>query len=108
MKGQVLAFGTVLLLGMSAVHAQTGDPARGKEKSATCAACHGERGTSASPAFPHLAGQHEDYLYQAMVQYQAGKRKNPIMAPQVQNLSAEDLRDLAAYFAEQDGLFQKR
>lgn len=97
-----------LLLGMSAAQAQQGDASRGQEKSTTCVACHGERGTSPSPAFPNLAGQHEDYLYQAMLQYQSGKRKNPIMAPQVQNLSVQDLRDLAAFFAQQDGLYLKR
>lgn len=108
MRRHVFALAGAALLGLSSAQAQSGDAARGKEKSAACAACHGERGNSASPAFPHLGGQYEDYLYVAMRDYQSGRRKNPIMVAQVQNLSAQDLRDLAAYYAQQDGLYQKR
>lgn len=101
---------TLLLAGLMLVcaSAQAGDAARGKEKSSTCAACHGADGNSASPDFPRLAGQHEDYLYRALADYKDGKRKNPIMAGQVGNLSKADMQDLAAYFARQQGLVVKR
>ena len=36
-----------------------GDAAAGKDKSATCGACHGADGNSAAPTFPKLAGQGE-------------------------------------------------
>lgn len=88
--------------------AQAADAARGKEKSTTCAACHGADGNSASPDFPRLAGQHEDYLYRALADYKDGKRKNPIMAAQVGTLSKADMQDLAAYFASQQGLVVRR
>ena len=69
-----------------------------------CAACHGPDGNaSTSPDFPKLAGQHEDYLLQALKQYKSGARKNPIMAAQVQPLSETDMQNLAAHFAAQDG-----
>ena len=77
---------------------------RGKEKSATCTACHGETGISPMPNWPILAGQHEDYLKRALHQYKLGSRKDPVMAGQVINLSEEDIDDLAAYFAAQPGL----
>jgi cytochrome c553 len=77
---------------------------RGKEKSATCTACHGEAGISSMPNWPILAGQHEDYLKQALHQYKIGNRKDPVMAGQVVNLTEEDIKDLAAYFAAQPGL----
>ena len=76
----------------------------GKAKSATCAACHGPDGNSPTPSFPKLAGQHEDYLYHSLKAYKAGKRKNPIMSGQVTNLSDQDMKDLAAFFATQKGL----
>lgn len=79
----------------------------GKAKSAVCAACHGADGNSTNAMFPKLAGQHEDYLYQALKDYKAGKRKNPIMNGQAATLSDQDMRDLAAYFARQKGLTQK-
>jgi cytochrome c553 len=84
------------------------DPVRGKEKAAVCAACHGEDGNSPTPAFPRIAGQHEKYLLRALLDYQLGRRKNPIMSAQVEKLSVQDLRDLAAYFSSQSGLYVKR
>jgi len=97
---------TVALASASA--AAAGNAGQGKEKSKTCAACHGADGNSASPDFPRLAGQHEDYLYHALNEYKAGKRKNPIMGGQVANLTKQDFSDLAAYFASQTGLYDKR
>lgn len=82
-----------------------GDPAAGRAKSQACVACHGERGDSPTQqVFPRLAGQHESYLYQALRQYKSGARENPVMAGMVSNLSDQDMRDLAAYFASQQGL----
>ncbi len=71
------------------------------EKAAVCAACHGQDGNSPSPEFPILAGQHRDYLMQALRQYHAGSRSNPIMGPQAKQLSEQEMRELAAYFAAQ-------
>ena len=87
--------------------AQAANPAAGKEKSKTCAACHGPDGNSAAPDFPRLAGQHYDYLVKALSDYKAGDRKNAIMAPQAANLSKRDIEDLAAYFSQQSGLTVK-
>lgn len=83
------------------------NPAAGKEKSKTCAACHGSEGNSAAADFPRLAGQHYDYLVKALSDYKAGERKNAIMAPQAANLSQRDIEDLAAYFSRQTGLVVK-
>jgi cytochrome c553 len=88
------------------VHAK-GNYEAGKAKSATCAGCHGEDGVSSIPSFPKLAGQHSDYLYHSLKDYKSGKRKNPIMAGQVESLSDADMHDLAAYFSKQKGLNRK-
>jgi cytochrome c553 len=84
--------------------AAQGDPDAGKAKSAACKVCHGETGLGASPDFPRIAGQHADYLAVALRHYKLGKRRNPIMAGQVANLSEKDILDLAAYFSAQTGL----
>jgi len=84
--------------------AASGDADAGRKKSTPCAACHGQNGISASPEFPNLAGQYADYLQSAIVHYQNGKRKNPIMQAQVAKLSPKDILDLSAYFASQKGL----
>ena len=96
----------------AAVFAQSasagGDAERGKAKSATCAACHGPDGNSASPDFPRLAGQNADYIQHVLAHYKAGaKRKNPIMAGMAAALSEQDMADLAAYFSSQQGLYVK-
>jgi len=81
-----------------------GDAEAGKQKSQTCAACHGADGNHpTTPDFPRLAGQHPDYLLKALRDYKSGARKNPIMAGQVASLKDQDLADLAAYFSSQDG-----
>jgi cytochrome c553 len=87
--------------------AAKGDADAGKKKSEPCKACHGEIGISVSPEFPKIAGQHPDYINMALRHYKLGKRKNPIMAGQVANLSEADMRDLAAYFSAQQGLAVK-
>ena len=84
-----------------------GSAQAGKEKSASCAGCHGPDGNSPTSMFPKLAGQHEDYLYHSLKAYKNGKRKNPIMEGQVASLSDKDMKDLAAYFSRQKGLRQK-
>jgi cytochrome c553 len=92
---------TSLLILAAANQAWAGDPAKGKEKSTVCAACHGVDGNSAAPDFPKLAGQYPDYIIVALQHYKSGKRKNPMMAPMTSNLSPEDIADIAAYFASQ-------
>ena len=81
-----------------------GDAAAGKEKSQVCQACHGADGNSPAPAFPKLAGQYEDYLLQTLLDYKSGARKNAIMNGQVAALSEKDMKDLAAYYASEQGL----
>ena len=91
------------------VYAASGNAEAGKAKSTACAACHGTdgNGNSNTPMFPKLAGQHRDYLYHSLKAYKSGKRKNPIMTAQVQNLSLTDMEDLAAYYSKQKGLVIK-
>lgn len=79
--------------------------ARGEQKAAVCAACHGPGGISAAGNWPSLAGQHEDYLENVLEQYKSGARKDPVMAGQVMNLTDADIEDLAAYFAALPGLY---
>jgi len=71
---------------------------------AACAACHGADGVAVLAENPALAGQHADYLAQALNDYRRGKRKNPIMAGFAGQLTAEDVAAIAAYFSRQPGL----
>src|SRR5580698_2330853 len=73
---------------------------------AACIACHGEGGlgveAALTPKPPVLAGQHVDYLEQALTAYRNGRRKNAVMDSMAQLLTSdEDVKIAAAYFADQ-------
>ena len=104
-KSSAMALLGALLLSVGQVAtASSGDPGKGKEKSATCQGCHGQAGVSPAPQFPNIAGQYETYLVHVLEQYRSGERKNPIMAGIAAPLSDQDIRDLAAWYSAQDGL----
>ena len=66
-----------------------------------CSACHGADGVGITGDYPTLAGQHADYLARALIEYQKGDRKNPIMGPFSSQLSAADVQAIADYYAGQ-------
>jgi len=71
---------------------------------AACTACHGQDGVGTLPENPTLAGQHADYLAQALNDYRLGKRQNPVMGTFASQLTRDDIQALAAYFSRQSGL----
>jgi cytochrome c553 len=82
----------------------TGDPDAGEAQSATCAACHGQDGaTPIDPSYPVLAGQNEKYLLRQLELIQSNDRAIPLMAGQLTGKSAQDLADIAAYYASLPG-----
>jgi cytochrome c553 len=97
----------ILSLGLASLSGQAlaaGDPAAGQAKSTTCVACHGADGNSPDPQYPILAGQYADYLVQSLKSYKDGSRQNAIMSGFAAGLSTQDIRDLAAFYAAQEGL----
>jgi len=71
----------------------------------TCAACHGTDGVGILPEYPTIAGQHADYIRQALKDYRSGKRQNAIMNGFASQLSDADIKAVAAHFASQPGLY---
>ena len=94
---------TAALVLLPATAQAAGDPVAGKEKSQTCASCHGEKGNTGNTMYPKLGGQHPSYLYRTLKQYKSGARENAVMAGMVSNLSEQDMRDLAAYYGSVGG-----
>ena len=78
-----------------------GDPQRGKDLTAACAACHGADGNSPAGSFPNIAGQGEKYLLKQMHDILSGARVAPLMTGQLDGKSGQDLQDIAAYYASQ-------
>jgi cytochrome c553 len=81
--------------------AKPGDAAAGAAKAAACAACHGLDGNSSDPQYPKIAGQHERYIARQLAMYKSGARANAIMLGFASTLSAQDMRDVGAYFSSQ-------
>ena len=93
----LVAFG-----GFAPVHAQ--DMAAGKVLATeVCAACHGANGIGVGDRFPNLAGQKAKYLDGQLKAFKADRRKNPMMKAVAEQLSADDIADLAAFFASLPG-----
>lgn len=76
-----------------------GDVVAGKELAAGCVGCHGEAGVGGGDSGPALAGQQTGYLVAALRDYKAGARSEPVMSTLVQELSATDIENVAAYFS---------
>ena len=97
------SFALALTLAAAAGLAQAADmDAARKLVDSNCASCHGKDGkTPTDPAYPIIAGQHSDYLYKALMDYQTGARKNPIMGAFATQLSDQDISNVAAWLSAQ-------
>lgn len=78
------------------------DAEAGARKAEVCVACHGPAGNPLLPRYPALAGQTARYIYLQLKDFKEGRRTDSLMTPQAQNLTKEDMLDLAAYFASQE------
>jgi cytochrome c553 len=84
--------------------AHWGDAKAGATKAGACAACHGLDGNPTDPQYPRLAGMPERYTAQQLALFKSGERNTgmaAVMAPMAMPLSAQDMRDIGAYFAQQ-------
>ncbi len=94
-----------LLAGFTAASASAaelhGDADAGSGKAAVCTACHGLNGNSSNPEWPVIAGQNAVYVRDQVARIKTGKRSAPLMLPMVQNLSDQDIADVAAFFSTQ-------
>jgi cytochrome c553 len=106
---RIMALAT-MLAAVAAVAAEPpfkGDAAKGQAAAnQTCVACHGADGNSPIAVNPKLAGQIPEYLHKQLADFKAAagkkaERDNPVMTGMVANLSPEDMRNIAAYYAGQ-------
>jgi cytochrome c553 len=70
-----------------------------KEMTEGCAGCHGEDGNSELPGTPGVAGQHAEYLIDALKAYKTGARKDEMMQTFVESLSTAEIDEIAYYYA---------
>jgi cytochrome c553 len=84
------------LLAALVATAQTAPP-----KAALCVACHGSNGNATIAVNPSLAGQTARYLYLQLRDFQEDRRSDPQMTPIAKDLTRDEMRALADYFAAQ-------
>ena len=86
---------------LAAASDQKGAAARGAEKAAACATCHGSAKSPALPRTPVLAGQQAEFLVLQMFLFREGLREVPEMKGLFKGWSDADLEAAAAFFAGQ-------
>lgn len=106
MNKLLLSLSSLVVASVTAVSAQAqdvkGDAKAGEQKIAMCVGCHGIVGYQASfpevYKVPMISGQNAKYIASALSAYKKGERKHPSMRGIVDNLSDQDMADVAAYY----------
>lgn len=96
------SFVVVLALACAPALAEVnGNAKSGEALAGECVACHGPTGVSNAGMYPNLAGQNARYAAAQLKAMRDGERTSPVMKPFVQNLSDQDIADLAAFYETQ-------
>ena len=90
--------------GLAAAQAASAPPADTMaQRMQACTACHGREGRATQAGyFPRIAGKPAGYLYNQLVNFRDGRRRNAAMTHLLQHLSDDYLREIAAHFAGLD------
>lgn len=72
------------------------DPAAAPE---ACVACHGADGLAQRPDAPNLAGETNIYIDTQLKAFRSGRRVHEVMTPIAQDLTDEDIRAVADWYA---------
>lgn len=91
----------LIVILLSALNVLAIDPPKASE---ACVACHGVDGNSITPLWPKIAGQHEKYLLQQLLEYkkgESGNRNNLVMLGIVADLNEAELAELSKYYSKQ-------
>ncbi len=64
-----------------------------------CSVCHGKNGIANDPEVPSLAAQSSLYIEKSLKDFRAGIRQDRRMSLMAQNLTDEQIEDLAAWYS---------
>jgi len=98
-KKLIIAMMFILMLAAGGVQAG-GDAARGQELAVDCADCHGDDGLGDEDV-PAIAGMDAAEQLKELMDFKSGAREDEEedMVDSVEDLSEQDMADLAAYYA---------
>ncbi|MCY9871850.1 c-type cytochrome [Vibrio barjaei] len=105
MKNNTLTVIALMAISSVADANEFGNPELGEMKAPSCVFCHNPNGAPTQANYPNLNGQNSLYLFNAMKAYQNDERQGAmaeLMKAQLQNLTAEDLKDIAAFYSAID------
>ncbi|TRD20607.1 c-type cytochrome [Palleronia caenipelagi] len=101
MKGAAtLILGGLTLAG--GLPAQADDPAAGRLIANMCRTCHGLDGYAQIPIAPHIGGEPQAYLEAQLMAFKTGAREHEMMSIVAAGLSAQQISDVAAWYAEHE------
>ncbi|EDL55591.1 cytochrome c-554(548) [Vibrio mediterranei AK1] len=105
MKNNIFTVIALMAISSVADANEFGNPELGEMKAPSCVFCHNPNGAPSQPNYPNLNGQNSLYLFNAMKAYQNDERQGAmaeLMKAQLQNLTEEDLKDIAAFYSTID------
>jgi sulfide dehydrogenase cytochrome subunit len=99
MIGRLRTGAVVLALAAGAALSSPGLAAEGSILALSCAACHGTDGKSPG-SIPAIAGKPASFLETTLADFKSGKRPGTVMNRLAKGYSDDEIKALAAYFAE--------
>jgi cytochrome c553 len=96
-----LLIASILVL-TSSITLAVGNVENGETLIAPCAVCHGTDGISPAGSFPSIAGQGSKYLLKQLKEIKSGERPAVLMTGVLDDLSDQEMEDIAAYYASKD------
>ncbi len=84
------------------VPAAADDPAAGRKIANMCRTCHGVDGYAQIPIAPHIGGEPKEYLEAQLMAFKTGAREHEMMSVVTAGLSAQQISDVAAWYAAHD------
>jgi cytochrome c553 len=82
--------------------ATAGDAAAGRQVANMCRTCHGIDGYAQIPIAPNIGGEPQEYLEAQLMAFKTGAREHEMMTIVAQSLTAQQISDVAAWYAAHD------
>lgn len=97
-----ICLGGLMLAGTVFRPALADDPEAGRKVAGMCRTCHGIDGLAQIPVAPNIGGEPESYLEAQLMAFKTGTRQNEMMSVVAAGLTAQQISDVAAWYARHE------